>query len=46
MTELVVPELIDTGDVQGYCDVATGECVPVAPATDGETDDAGRPTLA
>jgi hypothetical protein len=30
MTELIVPD----ADVQGYCDVTTGECAPAAEVTD------------
>jgi hypothetical protein len=27
VTELIVPASVVTADVEGYCDVATGECV-------------------
>jgi hypothetical protein len=48
MTELIIPELINAGDVQGYCDLTTGECVPAAPAPGGadvqdSADEVGGP---
>lgn len=41
MTELIVLEPI-ADDVQGYCDVATGECVPAAGPVVGAPDQETR----